>query len=53
VLELIASVIAFPMHREAAGRLALKGGKQLARIAGMIAALVGHLPQPYRTIHGS
>jgi succinoglycan biosynthesis protein ExoM len=33
-------------------QFALRGGKRLARAAGVLATCVGHLPQPYRVIHG-
>ncbi len=34
-------------------KYALRGGKRLAKSAGRLAAMLGHQPQPYRTIHGS
>lgn len=33
-------------------KFALRGGKRIAKSAGRLAAMLGHLPQPYRTIHG-
>jgi hypothetical protein len=33
-------------------RRALRGGRKIAKSAGRLAAMVGHDPQPYRTIHG-
>jgi succinoglycan biosynthesis protein ExoM len=53
VLLLAASVpagIAGPRHF---ANLALKGGKRIAKAIGRAAALAGHAPQPYRTIHGA
>ena len=52
VLELALSPVAFIFSRRRFKQFALRGGKRLARVAGIAAALVGHLPQPYRQVMG-
>lgn len=34
-------------------KFALRGGKRLAKSVGRLAAMFGHLPQPYKTVHGA
>jgi succinoglycan biosynthesis protein ExoM len=53
VAWLLTSVPAWAFGRAAFKHCALGGGKKLAKAAGRAAALLGVMPQPYRTIHGS
>lgn len=50
---LLASLIAGALLKERAfKRLALKGGKKIAKSMGRTIAIFGIMPQPYKTIHG-
>jgi glycosyltransferase involved in cell wall biosynthesis len=53
LLELVISPLAVAFGRRRFKQFALRGGKRLARVAGVGSVLLGHLPQPYRTIHGA
>jgi hypothetical protein len=49
---LLAVVPAAVFARAAFKHCSPGGGKKLAKAAGRAAALLGHMPQPYRIIHG-
>lgn len=49
---LLASPLAYPFSEPAFKRMALNGGRTIAKGAGRAAAIVGLLPQPYRAISG-
>jgi succinoglycan biosynthesis protein ExoM len=51
-LWLLAAAFVAPVCREAFRDGALEGGRRLAKAAGRLAALLGHLPQPYLVVEG-
>lgn len=52
VVEVVISPFGFALGRRRFKQVALRGGKRLAHVAGTIAALVGHQPEPYRVVDG-
>ena len=52
LMELAVSPVAGLLGRRHFKQFALRGGKRLARLAGIIVVLAGHLPQPYRHVLG-
>jgi succinoglycan biosynthesis protein ExoM len=53
ILWLLGAVMVAPVSSEAFRDGALEGGRKLAKAAGRFAALVGHMPQPYRNVVGA
>lgn len=45
-------VLICPVDRMGGFRMMIRGGKTLARHTGRLAALMGHIPQPYRSVVG-
>lgn len=52
-VEIIASPLCAVAGSAMFKRRALAGGKKIAKGLGRLAAMVGHLPQPYARVHGS
>jgi hypothetical protein len=52
-LWLLASPAAYPFSRLTFKRMALNGGRQVAKGLGRGAAIIGRLPEPYRVTVGS
>lgn len=52
LVEFAASPLAYPFGRNHFKKFVLRGGKRLAYFAGTIAAITGHLPQPYKSVVG-